>query len=133
MSAADLDGLRDLGTRFALYVDEDTDLDRAVGLFTEDGVWEMAGQAHTGRENVRACLQGARDAGFSGPAAGTRHLVANTLVEATGPDTATGRSQWLLVRGAPPGEPPVLLGTGAYTDTYRRVDGRWLFAHRTVS
>ena len=133
MSVADLDGLRDLGTRFALYVDEDTDLDRAVALFAEDGVWEMAGQEHTGREKVRACLQSARDAGFSGPAAGTRHLVTNALVEATGPDTATGRSQWLLVRGASPGGPPVLLGTGTYTDAYRRVGGRWLFTHRTVS
>ncbi|MGV4987971.1 nuclear transport factor 2 family protein [Streptomyces sp. NRAIS4] len=103
-------------------------------LFTEDGVWEWPppgdGRRIEGREALRAYF-GSRPADRL-----SRRLMSNVLVTVTGPDTASGTSYFTTYRvdgyerGLVPPGPPVQVGH--YEDTFRRVDGRWLIATRTL-
>ncbi|MGW7818036.1 nuclear transport factor 2 family protein [Streptomyces puniciscabiei] len=104
-------------------------------LFTEDGVWEWPppgdGRRIQGREALRAYF-GSRPADRL-----SRRLMSNVLVTVTGPRTAGSVAYFTTYRvdghepGAPvPAGPPVQVGH--YEDTFRRVDGRWLIASRTL-
>ncbi|MGW3205354.1 nuclear transport factor 2 family protein [Streptomyces sp. NPDC001135] len=103
-------------------------------LFTEDGSWEWPppgdGRRIEGREALRAYF-GSRPAGRL-----SRRLMSNVLVTVTGRTTATAVSYFSTYRvdgyagGMVPAGPPVQVGH--YEDTFRRADGRWLIASRTL-
>lgn len=105
-------------------------------LFTEDGVWEWPppgdGRRIQGREALRAYF-GSRPADRL-----SRRLMSNVLVTVTGPCAAGSVAYFTTYRvdghegpGAPvPAGPPVQVGH--YEDIFRRVDGRWLIASRTL-
>jgi hypothetical protein len=103
-------------------------------LFTEDGVWQWPapgdGRRSEGREALREYF-GSRPADRL-----SRRIMSNILVTVTSPDTAEATSYFTTYRvdgysGAmvPPG-PPVQVGH--YEDTFRKPDGAWLLASRTL-
>ena len=104
-------------------------------LFTEDGSWEWPppgdGRRIQGREALRTYF-GSRPADRL-----SRRLMSNVLVTVTGSRTATSTAYFTTYRvdgyeagGPVPSGPPVQVGH--YEDTFRRVDGSWLIASRTL-
>ncbi|MER6566377.1 nuclear transport factor 2 family protein [Streptomyces sp. NPDC001093] len=105
-------------------------------LFTEDGLWEWPapgdGRRIQGRQALRAYF-GSRPANRL-----SRRIMSNILVTVTGPRAATSTAYFTTYRvdghdgsgGPVPAGPPVQVGH--YEDTFRRVDGTWLIASRTL-
>jgi reactive intermediate/imine deaminase len=103
-------------------------------LFTEDGRWEWPppgdGRRSEGREALRKYF-GARPADKL-----SRRVMSNVRVTVTSADTAEATSYFTTYRvegwtgGMVPAGPPVQVGH--YEDTFRRVDGQWLLASRTL-
>lgn len=97
--------------------------DDIAELFTSDGVAEIVGQAtFEGREAIRA--------GYAAwtPTVPQLHLVANTVITGSTESTATARSDLAFLQRGEAGWAVLLVG--AYDDTFRLEDGRWLFQHR---
>jgi 3-phenylpropionate/cinnamic acid dioxygenase small subunit len=102
--------------------------DDMAALFTEDGTWDTAFGAATGRA---AIAQQARDirtrAGDNRPRA--VHLVTNIVIALDG-EQAEIRSNWTVVQNSPDG--PRIGSGGAYADRMAKQDGRWLFRYRKI-
>jgi len=60
-----------------------------------------------------------------------RHVVTNSIVDITGRDTATGQCYVLSIANNK-GHGPEILSIGRYEDRYRKVNGKWLIAHREI-
>jgi hypothetical protein len=106
--------------------------DEMAALFSEDGTWDTAFGAATGRA---AIAQQARDirarAGDNRPRA--VHLVTNiaiALVDGPGGDRATVRSNWTVVQNSPQG--PKIGSGGSYADEMVKQNGQWLFRYRKI-
>lgn len=111
--------------------------DDMAALFAEDGTWDTAFGAATGRA---AIAQLARDiranrtkegAGENRPRA--IHLVTNIIIALSG-DEAVVRSNWTVVQNSPansPGGPKIGSG-GAYADRMVKQNGAWLFRYRKI-
>jgi ketosteroid isomerase-like protein len=119
----DIDALKQLKSRYALYCDDDYDAARLAPLFTSDAVWDggVLGRFE-GREAIRTF--------FSGAAAVmpfSIHHVTNSILEIDG-DHATG--QWHLWQPCVHAVGDTALWmAGRYHDTYvREEDGEWRFA-----
>ncbi|MFF4448275.1 nuclear transport factor 2 family protein [Streptomyces sp. NPDC001502] len=101
-------------------------------LFTPDGVWEWpAGDRRiAGREALRDYFDGRPADRLS------RRMCTNILVTVTSPDTAAATTYFATYRvdgyseGMVPPRPPAQVGH--YEDTFRKVDGIWLLATRTL-
>jgi hypothetical protein len=106
--------------------------DDMAALFAEDGTWDTAFGAATGRA---AIAQQARDirarAGDNRPRA--IHLVTNIAVALAG-DTAEVRSNWTVVQNSPAGADggPKIGSGGAYADRMVKQGGSWLFRYRKI-
>ena len=114
----DREAIRELTARDARLVHEGDG--RGVGaLYTEDGRFKAGVAYVTGRENLQDFLEGALKPGKSTP------LIANHIIEIDG-DDATGYCSMYTpwYRHEYPGF------CGDYRDTYRKVDGEWLFVER---
>jgi len=55
-----------------------------------------------------------------------RHHLSTSKIDLTGPDTAKARTYWVAWTDIGPDH------AGYYLDTFRKVDGAWLIAHRRV-
>ncbi len=106
--------------------------DDMAALFTEDGTWDTAFGAATGRT---AIAQQARDirarAGDNRPRA--VHLTTNIVIALDG-DRAEVRSNWTVVQNSPDnstGGPKIGSG-GGYADRMVKRDGSWLFQYRKI-
>lgn len=122
-----------LMVEFAYAADDADSIDAVSALFDTDGVLTVAGETYTGRAAIAAYLQGARDAGFAGPHAGTRHIVTNALATIESDSEASGTCEWMLLRSATAESPaPTVVASGQYRDQYRRTNGHWVIAARTV-
>ena len=99
-----------------------------AALFTEDGTWDTAFGAATGRAAI--ALQ-ARDirarAGDNRPRA--VHLTTNIIIALKG-ESAEVRSNWTVVQNSPDG--PKIGSGGAYVDQMVKAGGRWLFRTRKI-
>ncbi|MFI7498099.1 nuclear transport factor 2 family protein [Streptomyces sp. NPDC049687] len=102
-------------------------------LFTPDGVWEWPyGQRRVeGREALRAYF-GCRPADRL-----SRRLCTNILVTVDSPDTATATTYFATYRvdgytGGTLVPPRLPANIGHYQDTFRRIEGTWLIANRTL-
>lgn len=108
-----------------LAVDGDVqDMDSYCGCYMEDGVLELPIFKAETREVIRAKLTG-------NPAARAalrvvRHNITSSKITLTGPDSARGRSYFLVYYGDGADH------MGHYEDSFQRVDGRWLVKHRKV-
>ena len=121
----DAEAIRNLKARYAAYCDAQYDCDGIAALFTEDAVWESPSLGHfEGREAIRAFFRGA-----SGIFTFAIHYSLNGHIEVSG-DTA--KAQWYLFM-------PCMVGAtnqafwraGIDKEHYVRVDGSWLFKHKT--
>ena len=106
--------------------------DEMAALFTEDGTWDTAFGAATGRA---AIAQQARDirarAGDGRPRA--IHLVTNIVIQLAG-ETAEVRSNWTVVQNSPSGDAggPRIGSGGGYADQLVKLGGRWFFRYRKI-
>ncbi|MFJ4437823.1 nuclear transport factor 2 family protein [Streptomyces sp. NPDC088923] len=102
-------------------------------LFTPDGVWEWAagGRRIAGRAELAAYFGGRPADRLS------RRLATNIRVTVDSPGTAHATSYFVTYRvdGDDPARlvpPPPPANAGHYEDTFRRLDGTWLLAHRRL-
>ncbi|NIY69425.1 nuclear transport factor 2 family protein [Streptomyces malaysiensis] len=120
---------------FAWHLDQGSPSSDIAALFTEDGVWELP--THGLRAEGRAEL--ARYFGSFSAQIVSRRLCTNIMVDVLGPDDARGTSYFTTFRidgppaaGGPPPPPPVTQ-VGYYSDTFRRVNGKWHIARRSTA
>ncbi|MFD4183182.1 nuclear transport factor 2 family protein [Rhodococcus sp. NPDC058514] len=125
------EAIRSLVARIAHAADEG-DVDTYADLYTSDAVWEMAGKpANVGLTAIQSATRERRAAGTSGPGTATRHITSCVAVTVDSPDEAHAESVWQFF--ADTATAPRLTAIGRYSDTFRRVDGRWLLARRTIA
>jgi uncharacterized protein (TIGR02246 family) len=120
----DKEEIRELLARYCFALDADR-FEEMAALFTPDGVWETAFGTGTGRIGIAAQARSIA----TGPRPRRVHLTTNIVIELDG-DTATARSNWVLVQNSADG--PAIGSGGSYADRLVKVDGRWLFKHRTI-
>ena len=103
-------------------------LDELVACFSEDGVMELPDlPALRGRAEIRQHLARVMaDLAAASARATLRHHVASLLVEPLGADAARARAYFSVFTEIG------LDHWGGYRDELCRVQGRWLFAQRTV-
>jgi ketosteroid isomerase-like protein len=135
LSPADRLEITELGARYALAVDERR-LNDVAALFTEDGVLVMPQPPHIldpvlareGRTAVRAAM----DAVSRLPQ--TFHVLAGTVLEAAGPDAATGTVACTAHHlSESDGEVGDRVWHVRYSDTYRRTGDGWRIARRELA
>ena len=121
------DAIREVMAEYCFRLDGGR-YDDMAALFTEDGTWDTAFGAATGRA---AIAQQARDirarAGDNRPRA--VHLVTNIAIALDG-ERAEVRSNWTVVQNSPEG--PKIGSGGAYADQLVKQNGKWLFRYRKI-
>lgn len=121
---SDKEEIRELLARYCFALDADR-FEEMAALFTPDGVWETAFGTGTGRAAIVA--QAIRIS--TGERPRRIHLTTNIVIELDG-DTATARSNWVLIQNSPDG--PAIGSGGFYADRLVKVGGHWFFRHRTI-
>lgn len=110
------------------------DVEKWVGLFTEDAVWERAVPAKGSKYNEPAIHEGRdsiRELAESSFEAGVQYLTANANVDGDG-DTAAGISTVVVLAAREDGGVGVV-ATGNFEDEYRRTQDGWKFVRRSIS
>jgi SnoaL-like domain len=148
MTEADLQMLKDeleirnLVGKLATMADLAEDLTEYFTLWTDDGTFDMcepfgrrdgdpvSAWKVSGLEALRENRKALRDTGFQGP--GTNVWHANTTLHITVNDAqnAEAQSYWVLYGSKDKVE---VLRIGHYHDRFRKEDGRWKMAYRTVT
>jgi 3-phenylpropionate/cinnamic acid dioxygenase small subunit len=121
--------IRDLVARYNANGDSGR-FPQMLELFVSDAIMHIPSGSHHGRDEIEAMFTNAATktgGGDGAKAAFIRHHTATLQIDVVSSDEATSRCyfQVLTDRG--------LDHWGRYVDRYRRVEGRWLFAERTVS
>jgi uncharacterized protein (TIGR02246 family) len=119
---ADKEAIRDLARRYAHYVWR-KDASRAISLFAEDGVMEIAG-----RPPIKG-TQALGEAYKQMLAGALQPFVHNHVIELNG-DSATGTC-YLDLRATMNGKS--MIGSGCYDDHYVRVGSAWKFRSRKLT
>jgi uncharacterized protein (TIGR02246 family) len=123
----DKDAIRELLAEYCFRLDDGRYQEMAA-LFTEDGTWETAFGAATGRAAIAELAREIRArAGADRPRA--VHLVTNIVVALDG-KRAQVHSNWMVMQNSADG--PKIGSGGAYRDEIERRDGRWLIHHRKI-
>ena len=127
------ESIRDLVARYNANGDSGR-LDAVLALFAEDATLETPQGTCRGHAEIRALFAGAAERTRSGAKAEAgaaarfiRHFTATHQIDVASETEASGRCYYAVLtdRG--------LDHWGRYVDAYRRVDGRWRFAHRRVT
>jgi hypothetical protein len=117
--------IADLRHRYCWAYDEG-DADGLGSLFAPDGVVDLGDWGvFTGTAEIVEGFRG--QVAPPGEPRTTLHTLSVPVIDIDG-DTATGR--WYVVVYHPPreGDPHPIRFVGRYFDSYRRIEGRWLFA-----
>ena len=102
--------------------------DDMAALFTEDGTWDTAFGAASGRAAIAGQARDIRvRAGDNRPRA--VHLTTNIVIALDG-QQAEVRSNWTVVQNSPEG--PKIGSGGAYADQMVKQNGSWLFRYRKI-
>jgi hypothetical protein len=126
------EAIRDLIVRYTIAGDH-LRVDEFVACFTDDAVMESERVVperlfrYESRAEIRAWQERwlAGDGGTHG-ATFVRHHLSTSKIDLTGPDAASGRTYWVAWTDIGPDH------AGYYLDSFRKVDGEWLIAHRRV-
>jgi ketosteroid isomerase-like protein len=121
---SDRQAIADLGVLYARAVD-DRDIDAVVATYTADGVFERRGVAAAGAAAIRAAYVASFDTYRT-----MLHTAHPGVVQLHGDGTASGWSHGhaeLATRST------LVLASYRYEDDYRCVEGRWLFARRSIT
>ena len=104
-------------------------------LFAPDGWYgRSTGERSVGRDAIRAAYAARAERQAEAGVRTARHLFTNLRLERQDADSAAGSCILLLFAAdGPPPHPAVPLLVQDYDDTYRRIDGSWLFASRAVA
>jgi hypothetical protein len=110
--------------------------DDFVAVFTDDAVLESDGVPESdsfryqGRQAIRDWIarwrRAPEGASSTHQATFVRHHLSTSQIELTSADTAKARTYWVAYTDIGPDH------CGYYLDTFRRVAGHWLLAHRRV-
>ena len=123
MTPVDRLAIHDLVARYAAYVD-DRALDLATALFALDGVLVPPGrEPAAGRPALRRAL------GRLAKVDRTVHTIGGLVLDQTGPHAVEGR---LTGEAHHVDETHDHVWHLVYRDSYRRIDGHWLFARREL-
>lgn len=123
----DKDAIREVMAEYCFCLD-DGRYDDMAALFTEDGTWDTAFGAATGRAAIAELAGNIRArAGADRPRAA--HLVTNVVIALDGAH-ARVHSNWMVMQNSPTG--PKLGSGGAYADEFVQRDGRWLLRYRKI-
>ena len=129
--------INELQSRYALAHDL-TDPAMYASVFTEDAELYAAGRLLAkGRQALHAIGVNDRKRFNAGAKEGERsfgalrHVITNSVIELDGDTTATGVCYVMTVVNRPE-RGPEILSVGRYEDEYRKVDGAWLIAKRTI-
>jgi len=105
-------------------------LEALAATFQADGVLEIPTATYRGRDAIIAGLGARRSGASPAPARPAptvvRHHLTTSLVTLTGPDTAEGRSYFIVFSDIGPDH------AGHYQDRLRKAGDGWLFEHRSV-
>jgi 3-phenylpropionate/cinnamic acid dioxygenase small subunit len=123
----DKDAIREVLAEYCFRLDGDR-FDDMAALFTEDGTWDTAFGAATGRANIVALVQSIR-AKAPKPQPRAIHHVTNVIIALDG-DRATVRSNWTTVQNDPAG--PRIGSGGSYADDMVRTADGWRFKRRKI-
>ena len=118
------DEIRELLARYCFALDAGR-FEEMAALFTSDGVWETAFGTATGRPGIVAQARSIA----TGAQPQRVHLTTNIVIDLDG-DSATARSNWVVIQNSPNG--PAIGSGGAYADRLAKVGGQWFFQHRTI-
>ena len=121
---ADRQAIADLGVLYARAVDDHA-IDALVAMYTDDGVFERRGVAAEGAAAIRAAYVASFDTYRT-----MLHTPHPGVVRLHGDGTASGWSHGhaeLATRST------LVLAAYRYADDYRRVEGHWLFARRSIT
>jgi 3-phenylpropionate/cinnamic acid dioxygenase small subunit len=121
------EAIRELFAEYCFTLD-DGRFDEMAAFFGENGTWDTAFGAATGRAaitdlalNIRAGAAETRPRGI--------HLVTNISITLDG-DSARVRSNWTVVQNSPEG--PKIGSGGAYHDELVKEGGQWRFRYRKI-
>ena len=143
LNAQDRDGgstrdyveIKNLIARYVRALDT-RDADLYAGVFTEDAVFDVAGDVRHGRDEIRAIIEGlqqsraARDPDT--PARELYHVVVNSEIEIESPSAAHHRAYWQTISVGPDGA--ITIGAmGIYDDELVKQHGQWLIANRKLT
>jgi ketosteroid isomerase-like protein len=121
------EAIRDLVARYNANGDSGR-FAQVMELFAPDAVMVVDGTTFTGQHEILTMFTGVRDgARTDGAPVVIRHLTATHQIDLIDGSTATGRCYFQVLTAIG------LDHWGRYVDRYRVVDGRWRFAHRTVT
>lgn len=124
----DIETLRRLKAQYARYCDPTHDIDGMVGLFSEDGVFDIGEEygSYHGRNEIRAFLNQA-----DGIIPWAIHYMIAPIIDVA-PDGMAATGSWYLWQLATmpnpdrAGEIPIWIA-GVYHDDFVKKDGRWMF------
>ncbi|HEX7751064.1 MAG TPA: nuclear transport factor 2 family protein [Novosphingobium sp.] len=129
------EGIRDTLAKYTVSGDR-LKVEDYAACFTEDGVIATEHRdpalcfRYEGRGAILAWQRRWRDRTVAGEvvhqARFARHHLSTVKIDLTGPDTARVRSYWVAWTDIGPDH------AGYYLDSFRKVDGAWLIAHRRV-
>lgn len=113
------------------------DPDMFASAFAEDGVFEFNSETYIGRDAIRGYIEernaGREEraaAGIGDPSARLFHVMTNSVITFTGPDTAE-HSAYGMTIGRTTGETHIS-SSGTYDDELARIDGEWLIRRRRL-
>ena len=121
---ADRQAICNLNILYARAVD-DRDIDTLVGMYTPDGVFDRRGTRAEGSEAIRAAYVSSFHSYRT-----TLHSPHPGVTQMRSDGTASGWSHGhaeLVTRGV------LVLASFRYEDDYRCIDGRWMFARRSLT
>lgn len=106
-------------------------IEALAATFLDDGVLETPTATYRGRAEIVAGLGGGPRDPSAPPPAGprptlVRHNLTTSHVSLTGPETAEGRTYFIVFTDVGPDH------AGHYQDRLRKAGGAWLFEHRSV-
>jgi ketosteroid isomerase-like protein len=121
--------IRNLLARLAHLADYG-DLDVYITMFTDDAIWERAGDRRQGVADILSGAQERRASGLQGPGTHSRHMNTTLWVHVDGSDEAEAHSYFLFVQHTD--ATPSVGMVGHYHDTLRRTADGWKLAHRRI-